>query len=270
MHNGLFEDLIEDGPKWYRPLWSLRVEELENGAQYELTGSSEFQYLFLPKRDFWILTPDPDYPESGVYISDETLNLGDSFILLCMQDLQNQVTRLKNKRLIQWQGDPRPLTAYPGWIEYRGMMVLSEAWLVVSRAIENRDLYESLRPLSSISIRFEGGLRLPRIGAWLEGYAPRVVSVAFDDRAHLKVQVIGRDTIILDEEVTTNSPLSIAWPGPGDYYLEASVGNKSTASIVKIIEWNQLTMPSVEKQESIKIGSWNVYGALIRSTDEVS
>jgi len=269
-HLESFEKLVEDGPKWYRPLWTLGADELENGAQYELIGSSDFQYLVIPKRDFWILTLDPDYPESGVYISAESLDLGASFTLLCKQDLQNQITRLKNERLVQWRSDPHPLTAYPGWIEYREMMVLSEAWSGVSRAIENRDLYESLRPLSSISIRFEAGLRVPRTGAWLEGYGPRVVLVAFDDKAHLTMQVIGRDTMILDKEVPTNSPLSLEWPGPGDYFLEASVGNKSTAGIVKIIPWNQLTMSTVEKQERTKIGLWSVYGALVRSADVVS
>lgn len=266
----LLEELIEDESKWYRPLWKLSPEELEQGAQYELVGSSEFHLLILPRRDFWILTLDPDYPESGIYVSGEPLDLGTSFILLCKQELQNQITRLKNERLVQWRGDPYPLPDYPGWIEYRDMMVLSEAWSGVSRAIENQDLYESLRPLSSIGILFEGGMRVPRGGAWawLENYEPKVRLAAFDERAYLQVQAIGKDDdIVLDKEVPTNALVTIPWPGPGEYVIAASVGAKPIERMVQILSWSQLTLLPAEHPESIRIGAWNVSGALVRLAD---
>src|SRR6266852_6204411 len=50
---GILEDLVEDHPGWFEPLWKVAVsgEELENGAQYELLGDADFQYLILPTRD---------------------------------------------------------------------------------------------------------------------------------------------------------------------------------------------------------------------------
>lgn len=266
----LLEELIEDESKWYRPLWKLGPEELAQGAQYELAGSSEFHLLILPRREFWILTLDPDYPESGIYISGEPLDLGTSFILLCKQELQNQITRLKNERLVQWRDDPYPLPDYPGWIEYRDMMVLSEAWSGVSRAIDDQDLYESLRPLASISILFEGGMRVPRGGAWawLENYEPKVRLAAFDERAYLQVQAIGKDNdIVLDKEVPTNALVTIPWPGPGEYVITASVGAKPIERIVQILSWSQLTLLPAEHPESIRIGPWNISGALVRPAD---
>ncbi len=269
-YGNVVEDLIEDGSKRYQPLWNLKADELDQGTQYELMGSSEFQYLTFPQKDFWILTPDADYPESGTYASGAPLELNTSFILLCKQELQNQITRLKNERLIQWSNDPYPLSGYPGWIEYRGMMVLSEAWSGVSRAITNQDLYESLRPFASISIHFEGGMRVPKIGAWLENYGPKVTLAAFDERAHLRVQTIGKDgNVLLDKEVPTNTPLTIPWLGAGDYFVEASVGAKPTAHIVQILPWSQLIILSTQQPERIKVGKWYVSGALIQPMDEV-
>lgn len=270
-HGEMFEELIEDESKWYQPLWKLSLEELEQGAQYELAGSSEFHLLILSRRNFWIFTLDPGYPESGIYISGEPLDLGTSFILLCKQELQNQITRLKNERLVQWHDDPYPLPDYPGWIEYRDMMVLSEAWSGVSRAIENQDLYESLRPLSSIGILFEGGMHVPRGGAWvwLENYGPKVRLAAFDERAHLKVQSIGKNKdIVLDKEVPTNALVTIPWPGSGEYMVAASVGAKPTERMIQILSWSQLTLLPTEHVESIRIGAWNVSGALVRPADE--
>lgn len=268
-HGESLEDLVEDGPKWYRPLWELEAGELDDGTQYELAGSDAFQHLVLPQKDFWILTLDPTYPESGIYISGEPLDLGTSFILLCRQELQNQVTRLKNERLVEWSNDPHPLPNYPGWIEYREMMVLSEAWSGVSRSVENQDLYESLRPLTSIGIHFEGGMRIPRTGAWLENYGPKVILSAFDERVHLRVQAIGTDgTILLDKEVPANVPLTIPWPGSGSYFVEASIGAKATVHIVQILVWEQLMLSPIEQPESIRIGKWDISGAFIQLVDK--
>jgi hypothetical protein len=268
-HDDASEDLIADGPKWYRPLWKLSANDLDQGNQYELVGNSEFQYLILSKKDFWILILDPIYPESGMYIAAESLDIGTPFILLCRQELQNQINRLKNERLVQWHNDPHSLSDYPGWVEYRDMMVVGEAWSGVSRALENQDLYESLRPLASIGIHFEGGMRAPKADIWLDEYGPKIIFSSFDAKAHILVQTISKDrNILLDKEVPTNTPLTIPWSGPGDYFVEASIGTKAVTRIVQIHSWHQLMPLPIEQSESIKIGKWDISGALIRLVDE--
>jgi len=118
-------------------------------------------------------------------------------------------------------------------------------------------------------MHFEGGMRVPKIGAWLENYEPKVILAAFDERAHLRIQTIGKDgNILLEKDVPTNTPLTIPWPGPGDYFVEASVGAKPTAKIVQILSWSQLMIVPVEQPESIRVGEWDISGALIRLVNE--
>lgn len=114
-------------------------------------------------------------------------------------------------------------------------------------------------------------MRVPKGGAWawLENYEPKVRLAAFDERAHLRVQTIGKDgNTLLDKEVPTNAQLTIAWPGPGDYFVEASVGSKPIERIVQILSWNQLMILPVEQSESIRISEWNVSGTLIWLADK--
>jgi len=268
--NGILEDLVEDRPGWFEPLWKGAVsgEELENGAQYELLGDADFQYLIFPTRDFWILTQEPDNPESGIYVSGSAPDLGTHFILLCKNYLQAQIAHLRNERLVTWLGDPSPLLINPEWVEYRGMMVLSEAWSGVF--IKNRDLYESLRPYSSLNISFEGGMRVPNLGAWLAGYGPRITIFTFADTAHLSVRKIGSEQTLFDQEVHKDEPIQIQWPDPGDYIVEASSDTLSRERLVKLLSWDQLSLAAVEPiQQSMNLGSWRIYGALVDPSEEL-
>jgi len=266
--NGVIEELVEDRQGWYEPLWKEPISgnEIDKGARYELVGHSNFQYLVLPTRDFWILTREPDNPDSGVYISGSTPELGIPFILICKRDLQSQIAHLRNERLINWHGDPHPLSINSEWVEYRGMMVLSEAWSGVF--IKNRDLYESLRPFSSINISFEGGLRVPSFSAWLVDYGPKITIVTFYEKARVGVKEAGSERVLLNQEVSRDEPIQIQWSEPGDYIVEAWAGAQSTERLVKILSWDLLPQAEVEPIESLRIGSWHIYGPLVESREE--
>jgi len=266
--NGVLEDLVEERPGWFEPLWEVAVsgEELENGAQYTLSGVADFQNLILPTRDFWILTREPDNPESGTYVSGDAPDLGIPFILLCKKYLQAQIAHLQNERLINWLGDPSPLLINPEWVEYRGMMVLSEAWSGVF--IKNRDLYESLRPYSSLNIGLEGGMRMPNLGAWLAGYGPKITIFTFADTAHLSIRKIGSEQTLFNQEVHKSEPIQIQWPDPGDYIIEASSEALRRERLVKLSSWDQLPLAEVQTSQGMNLGPWQIYGALVEPSEE--
>jgi hypothetical protein len=242
-------------------------EELENGAQYTLLGDADFQNLILPTRDFWILTREPDNPESGIYVSGNAPDLGIPFILLCKNYLQEQISHLRNERLVKWLGDPSPLLINPEWVEYRGMMVLSEAWSGVF--IKNHDLYESLRPYSSLNIGFEGGMRMPNLGAWLVGYGPKITIFTFADTAHLSIRKIGSEQTLFDQEVHKSEPIQIQWPDPGDYIIEASSEALRRERLVKLLPWDQLPLAAVQTSQGMNLGPWQIYGALVEPSEEL-
>src|SRR5690606_5108749 len=62
-------NLIEDRPGWYMPLWIVDAEQLSNGLRLPLHSTNSLQYLDFPSREFWVLTLDPETPESGIYAS---------------------------------------------------------------------------------------------------------------------------------------------------------------------------------------------------------
>ena len=62
--------LREERPGWYSHLeYSVSQKELDNSAKYQISSPDDLDYLILPARDFWILIPDPENPDSGAYAS---------------------------------------------------------------------------------------------------------------------------------------------------------------------------------------------------------
>jgi hypothetical protein len=97
--------LQEDRSGWYLPIGEpLKINEIECGVKCSISNPSILDKLILPSRDFWILTPDPENPDSGVYASWGTPELGTPFILLCKEELLKDLERLKDERLLEWDG----------------------------------------------------------------------------------------------------------------------------------------------------------------------
>ena len=260
--------LLSERPGWYMPIGSVGMTELECGATYKIDSPDIFKYLILPQRDFWILIPDPENPDSGVYASWGRPTLGEYFILLCKEELFPQLELLRNERLLEWSDEPLYVFENSNWVELHQCMVISQAWSGVF--IKNQELYEALKPSASLSISLSGGLRVPNMGAWLKEHGPKVTLFGFYPKADLQVTRLSDGHRLLDESQSTNTPLSIEWSNPGDYLVEASYASEYTERLVKIVDWSQLTLEIPGHQELLLIGSSQIFGSVIETVSEPS
>ncbi|MEF3274072.1 MAG: hypothetical protein K6356_06650 [Chloroflexus sp.] len=257
--------LIEERPGWYQPICTVTAQHLNQGVQYPIKQPAELLTLVLPRRDFWILVPDPDNPESGIYASWGTAPLGTSFIILCRRELLTDLERLRAERLIEWKVVEQPSPLFAEWVEVRNCMVLSPTWDGVE--IEHRDLHEALRPRERLSIGLAGGLRAPR-GGWLVDLGPSVTIFGFPRVAEVRVVRMGDSQIIIEETKPTNQSFAVVWSTPGDYIIEAVAENYVTERLVKIVDWDELEAAPEQDFEWPQIGEIRLAGALIRAADE--
>ncbi len=276
--------LREERPGWYFPLeYPLNASELDRGARYEIIGNANLdsasaplrERLILPQRDFWILIPDPDNPDAGVYASWGTPPLGTAFILLCKQELLSDLQRLRDEKLIEWSGEPMPSFENSidnlNWVELDQCMVISQDWDAVF--IDNSELKDALQPIVRLSISLSGGLRVPQHNAWLEEYPPEITVFGFSPSAELKVTRISDNHEIYSATVETNQKIPpIVFPGTGDYLLEATAGTSTNERFVRILPWSELAIrrrdsfanaPS-KQHEQLDLGSgYRICGSII-------
>ena len=262
------DQLREERPGWYFPLdCPINVSELERGARYQITCPADLDFLIFPDRDFWILIPDPDNPDSGAYASWRTPTLGTPFILLCKQELLSDIQRLRDERLLEWSGNPMPVYDRSNWVELHQCMAVSQAWDGVF--INNQELKDALQPSVGLSISFSGGLRVPKLGAWLEGYSPQVTVFGFYPTAELKITRLSDNCQILAREQSTNTPISVDFPSLGDYRVEATGGGELIQRFVKIVDWSSLSIEKQKHREVMQIGSeHHICGSVIERVSE--
>ena len=259
------QQLIDERPGWYLPLeFSLSVSELERGAQYPITLQSDLDSLVLPSRDFWILVPDPDDTDTGVYASWGQPSLGTKFILLCKKELLPDINRLRDERLIEWSGEPQPVFNDSNWVELHQCMVISLAWNGVF--ISNQELKDALQPNVCLSISFSGGLRVPQQNAWLEGHSPQVTIFGFYPTVTLQITRLLDNLSIIERSQTTNTPTTINFPSSGDYVVKATCAGESTERLVKIVDWSWLGIEKPQRCEIMPISSGNyICGSVIQT-----
>jgi len=244
------------------PLFALSAEELTHGLSATIQIGTETQPFDLPDRDFWILVPEPDFPESGIYGSWGRPELGQSFILLCRESLQDDMSHLSDEGLIKWQGQTAvALDNYPGWLEYRGLMVVSEAWSGVH--IEDTDLYESLRPHATVGISLRGGLRLSHSMSWLVGHGPEILIRSFHASVELNVIDLNSNREVKSQMVSRDEPVTFEWNEANDYQIEVVAGEQTSERFVRIVDWEEVTDISLPEMTPLTIGTGEVQGAWI-------
>jgi len=232
---------------WYEPTGAVSVLTLNDGARFPLTGLPGIDAVELPQRSFWMLVPEPEDPESGLFASWGPPRLGEPFILLARHSLTRDLQLLKDEGLVQWDGEPRDTLT--GWAEFHGFLAVSEAWDGVHT--EDLQLFLELRPRGTLSISVSGGLRSPA-GAWLEGYGPQVVVHGFEGDGEVLVAAQSSTTPDRRVPFRVNRPVeSLRWDRDGTYLLRAETGSESSeARIVRIESWDQLRRSTPESPET--------------------
>lgn len=258
---GSLQILERERPGWYTLLGPLHGDDLDQGAKYPVEYPPDMGEFVFPQRQFWLLTPDPDNPDTDTYASWGPPSLGMPFILLCRQELVLQLERLKSEGLIAWREEPNPLTINPQWVEMSQCMILIQDWSEVR--IENQQLQEALRPKQSLNISASGGLRVPAVGGWLEDHGPFITVFGFEPEVNVKVQHVEHNTPFLELHQPTNEPLFVSWPGPGDYRVEASHAGAEAIRLIKIVAWEQLHMSPPHKDAVVELCGVRIHGALI-------
>lgn len=254
--------LEQDRPGWYMPLWSLNKPQLEEGMKTPVhSANSAIKNLYLPARDFWILTLDPDTPESGIYASwDKGVELGTEFILLIKKQLRSDLNTFQQEGLLEWQSVNE---VFDGWYEYVGTTILSEpeAWATLNTG--NETLRLTLQPRTTFSINLIGGLRAPRGAGWFIGHAPQVSVSAFLPDAYLSV-LDENDEMVFEKSVEAGQAIEIVFPRPGNYRVIVEQSGQIDEKLVPILDWKE-SAPRPMDFEAIA-GELNrgVYGALVR------
>lgn len=248
---------------WYAPVAPVQEADISSGLRYSVEKPQDIDHLVLPQRDFWILVPDPEDIEPGVYASWGAPSLGVKFLLLCRKELFSQLEYLRSERLIEWSYVNTEVLGGDSWIELRDCWVVSEAWAGVF--IQRRDLVDALRPRSVLSINLSGGLRVPGIAAaWLEGHGPEIRIRSFESSVMAQVVNAENDSAVLEDgPKRTNEPLAVDWPAPGTYRIEARVGADREERVVRVVAWDELRIVQPEYFEEQKLGGTRVRGALI-------
>lgn len=254
--------LMEDRPGWYAPLWQIDDSQLD-GVQVEIEGAySSIQRLELSPRDFWILTTDPEVPESGTFASWRPGPiLGEPFVILCRSDLEPAVRRLRNEGFIGFEREPAAM--WQGWLEFENAYIVSEpsAWQGIR--IPETTLLEALRPRVTFKISLQGGLRVPGRTAWIAGHGPTLTVTAFYPEIHIQVIESETDNIVFQNaDLETGSAILIPWDHPGDFVIRAVQGDLTEERVVRIVSWDSLQLAPPPQQLPGEIRHKLAFGAL--------
>jgi hypothetical protein len=237
---GGIQRMTLDRPGWFAPLCTVTAADLNTGRRYRVLEPSEIEELILPQRDFWLLVPDPDNQEGDAFASWGPPQLGVAFLILCRRELLPELEHLRSERVLEWSGDPQSVLGSDHWVELRYCMVVSDSWNGIF--IKNQSLHEALRPKSSLSLSVSGGLRAPHATGWLAGYGPRITVFGFEKAVDIQIKSVITDHSLHSGEYRVNVPFDYAWPGPGNYLVEAECGGETSTRLVKIVDWDEPAM----------------------------
>ena len=250
--------LREQRQGWFMPLWSVNPT---GGMFYEVRGHPQIKELVLPERKFWILVRDPEDETSGIFAGWGQPGLGETFILLCRKEYEEQMEFFKDEALLNWD---HSFPIDEEWIEYRECKIISRSWEGIIP--QRQDLYDELKPNVSATISLKGGLRVPNQGGWLQGYAPEITVIAFDDNVELKLlNTSDPNKLPKSLDVNVNEPIGFPSDSPGDYLLEVYISRKlSDRRVCRIIPWETIVCRQPEQPFLVDVGKFTLQGAIIK------
>jgi hypothetical protein len=257
--------LFVERPGWYMPFHQMSEHELSHGIEFKIEQSPGLEKLIVPERSFWVLTPDPDDPDSGAYASWGHPTLGTIFIILCRSQLFPQIKHLRDESLVYWPGEPQDIFGTGEWLEIDQCQIRSQAWGGVE--IENQELYDMLRPKENLSISLSGGLRSPDGNGWMEACGPAITIFGFQSTVDVTISRLNESDCLWENVQLTNQPFSFDWPRVGDYLIKATGTSEHKSRLVRIVSWDSIRRTSVSQPERVAINGWHICGALIEEQE---
>jgi hypothetical protein len=270
-----------DSEGWYLPIYEYPIlsETLNQGARYQIRRSPSNDIstcLVLDKRDFWILTPEPDCPESCIYASFGKVALGQTFILLCRKELVGLVERLQSEQLLRFNLCTEAFENNPDWVEFHQCMILSEDWEGVDLGVEGKQLKDALQPAATVEICLTGGLRVPHLNAWLIEDVPviTIFSSLVDQAEVLIFTDLSKEGVPISRKiVNTNVPNPNIFKAPGtvrtgSYGIRVNCGKLSSQKTVNFVNWDDLEIREPSRKEILKIGDLGINGSQIAALGE--
>jgi hypothetical protein len=230
-----------------------------------LEGDPLLEAVVFPRRDFWILTPDPEDPTGAFATWEKFPNLlGQKFTMICstegQQLVQRELEKFKDAGLLDWDIGPQTVPGMPVQ-EYSGCMILSSAWDGVIPSDQCVGLYEALKPKQFATISLAGGIRAPNQNAWLVGHPPEVKIYGFESQFTL--WLMDADEIRFCCVHDCQQPLQLdSNLEAGIYSLEAAWNDQVVATrSFRLIDWEEIESTEPQSESSLKI---DASGRLLR------
>ncbi len=259
----------------FRPTWSINPFT-DTSEVFTVSGDSGFDQLVFPKRDFWVLTEDPDDMDKTLATWDKYPRLlGKKFMLLLKgsieSSLSQELLRYKDANLIDWEGTAKEDKR--GWTEFHGCMILSHTlvWAGVRPISAATELYDALKPWSTelASLSLSGGLKAPNQKAWLNGYPPTLRIYGFELDYQLYIargqEVIGNFEVQSQEAID----LSDVCGDPGFYRLRVILQSKTVATRdLRIISWDDVEPAFVENAKWVRLDTVKIRGPWLEEMEE--
>lgn len=231
-------------PGFYRPV-ARQLPFVDEPLNLPVVGDPRVPSMLFPKRDFWVLTEDPEDPAGAYATWSRYVDVGQRFFLLCRPGkLVDEVRRLRswkdlnNQPLLDWTEDAER----DGVHEFAGCMVLSYELRAMTASPGCQELLEALMPRSTVSVAVSGGLRDPNELAWLEGFPPTVKAYGFGGRIVMSIMRADGATQTITADVGSQEPYALKSSlAPGVYLVEAVCEGVVARRLVRIIAWDDVT-----------------------------
>jgi hypothetical protein len=235
-------------PGFYRPVWA-QQPFLSEPMNLTVSGDQRLTSLLFPKRDFWVLTEDPEDP-AGCYATwSRYVEVGQRFTVICREgEAVAEMRRWRDlrdtndARLLDWEED---VNRGEGLHEFLGCMVLSYELRAIAPTASCQALLDAIVPRSALAVSLSGGLRDPNQAAWLEGFPPTIKIYGFAGGITLSVtQAGGSNECILNATAASQEPIKLDGAlAPGMYRIEAASDGAVARRIMRIIRWEELAAP---------------------------
>ena len=260
--DGVTEPMHREPDGQFRPLWPV---DPSGGQNYRIEGDPNITELFLPKRDFWVLTRDPRDETSSIFASRGAPRLGQTFLLLCKSVCDDQLDLYKDEGLMDWDGEPCEVPGFDGWSEYRECMVVSASWDGIIPHMQ--ELFDELRPRDNASISLRGGLKIGNRDTWVEGFPPRIKVTSFEPRLRIAVSDISgsTDELMFDESIDTDIEFEIPDSGSGNFLIQAfgRGGQVINRRHFGVLPWDAVQPAEPDHKYGTTVGDQVLRGALL-------